>query len=453
MRRFLVLIVFITSIITIVVNSVSILDVLLLSISTVLSLYIIRMYPIQQNLGKYIVLATIWISVVFMPAFHLVVHILQRIVLNQTDYDRLTSYGIKCFFVVTTAFLIVSKVVKKEKVVSISYTPPSIPSHFVYFCFIILFILSAFCYATGLGRMGNEAVQLPFHLSGIINLLRSKAVPIFFAALVEICLRRNGKVPRNYILLYLVWTVFEMFVWMSKSTLIFYLLPAAYVFYAYYKPSAKVIAKYILPFLLLFLFLYPIIETARNIQGEDLSKTLKEAKSTSDNSEKDASLSLTILNRVFMSGQLYAQDYSYIDHDSFFYFSLLPALYLVGGSGRFQTLEIDGFAPTDPQSSGSTGLIDPMLHGGEGLSFIFIVLYVWLAFIIDKCYIKAQYSIYINLLLLLFSFCSVASISVIYSPDGLQNMVAQLVPLYFIYLFIYKHHAISVPVRSKNVAG
>lgn len=450
MRRFLVLIVVITSIITIVVNTVAILDVLLLSISTILSLYIIRKYPVQQNFGKYIVLATIWVSVVLMPAFHLVVHILHRIILNQADYDRLTSYGIKCFFVSTISFLIVSKVVKKKKLVNISYTPPSIPSHFVYFCFIILFILSAFCYATGLGRMGNEAVQLPFHLSGIINLLRSKATPIFFAALMEICLRRNGKVPKNYIILYLVWTLFEMFVWMSKSTLIYNLVPAAYVFYAYYRPSTKVIAKYMLPFFALFVFLYPIIETARNIQGEDLSKTLKEAKSMSDDSEKDISMPLMLLNRVFMSGQLYAQDYSYINHNSFFDFSLLPALYLVGGSGRFQTIEIDGFAPTDPQSSGSTGLIDPMLHGGEGLSFIFIILYVWLAFIIDRFYVKAQYSIYINVLLLLFSFCSVASISVLYSPDGLQNMVAVLIPLYIVYLFIYKHHAVSAPIRSQK---
>ena len=291
--------------------------------------------------------------------------------------------------------------------------------------------------------MGADPVVLPFHLGGIINLFRKVATPILFAILAENYILRGKKMPQNFFVLYGVWSLFEVFVWMSKSTLIYYLLPAAYVFYAFYKPSVKRIARYLLPVIVLFMFLYPIIEVARTIEGESLSETLKEAKKISDSDDRENSLILTIINRVFMSGQLYAQDYSYINHDSFFDFSLLPALFLVGGSGRFQTLEIDGFAPTDPQSSGSTGLIDPMLHGGEGLSFIFIALYIWFAFVIDRLYLKGQYSIYVNLLLLLFNFCSLASVSVLYSPDGLQNMFAQLVPLYIVYLYVFKRRTVN----------
>ena len=444
MRRFCVFLLTITAIVTIIVNSISLLDIILLSISTVLSFVLLRKYPITNNLSKYMVLAIIWISVVFMPAFHIVIHILQRIVLVQVDYDRLASYGIKCYFVSVLSFLFLSKIKKKDNSYNVHYSPPVISPQLVYFCFIILFFMTAFCYATGLGRMGNDAVQLPFHLSGIINLLRSKAAPIFFAALVEICLIRTGRVPKNYIILFFLWTVFEMFAWMSKSTLIYYLAPAAFVFYAYYRPSAKLMMKYLLPVIILFIFLYPIIEVARNIQGEGLSETLKEAKAISDSNQSDDSMTLTILNRVFMTGQLYAQDYSYINHESLFDFSLLPALFMVGGSGRFQTLEIDGFSPNDPQSSGSTGLIDPLLHGGEGLSYIFIIIYMLIAFGIDKFYYKAQYSIFINMLLILFSLCCVASISVIYSPDGIQTMMAQLLPIYLVYLFAFKRKKIVV---------
>lgn len=81
----------------------------------------------------------------------------------------------------------------------------------------------------------------------------------------------------------------------------------------------------------------------------------------------------TPLNRTFMTPAQYMKDYSYINNEALFDFSKAPVLYAMGGSAVYQTFIIDGYPPTAIHSSGTSGLTDPLLHGGYGLSYIIVV--------------------------------------------------------------------------------
>ena len=107
------------------------------------------------------------------------------------------------------------------------------------YSYIFIVALSLFCYSIGLGRMGSEAVVLPFHLSGIINLTRSALVPTMFAVVVENFVIRGKTFPRLYFLLYVLWCLIEVFAWLSKSVIVGYLLLTLLLLYYYYKPSLK----------------------------------------------------------------------------------------------------------------------------------------------------------------------------------------------------------------------
>lgn len=432
-----------TFIITIILNEVSEIDIFLLGSATFIHVFIINRRKFLQNLTKGIVLYTLWISVVMMPAYHLVYHILKLHDMQQVDYNRLVSFGAKVYLISTLSYFIFGAFIKPKKVIPRYYKPQVLSNKVIIGSFVLLFILSTFCYVTGLGRMGADAVKLPFHLGGIINLFRRVLVPLLFAIVIENFILRGKEVPRKYYIAFGIWTLFEVFAWVSKSIMLTYLEPLAIVLLLYYRPSVKSLAKIVIPVMAVALFLYPIIGAMRNINNGSFKDNITEARNVADDEADadDVGPMMKPLNRTFMTAQQYAQDYSYLNQDELFDFSRTVPIILIRGAAAYQTFVIDGFPPNANHSSGTSGLMDPLLHGGYGLCYIFVFIFMLLATWTDRTLPKKQYSIYVILLLTIWELTSFRNISSLYDSTGIQTYLVRIIAIYIAYKINFKRHA------------
>lgn len=447
MKLALRIFILITCVITLLMNNYGLIDAALLITATFSTLAYFERYPFMGNLCKYMVLFTLWIPVVMMPAYHLVYHILGHVQFNMTqvDYDRLLSFGSKVYILTILSCFFFSKYSKKKRGSEKNYyTPKPIPEILVYVFFVLLFCLSVFCYITGLGRMGAEPVVLPFHLGGIINLFRKVAAPILFAILAENYILRGKKMPRNFFVLYGLWSLFEVFVWMSKSIFLSNLEPILLVYYLYYRPSFKTIVKYMMPIVLLVLFLYPIIGIMRYDQGGNKSmvESFNQARSESVAESKESEVNPLILplNRAFMAAYQYAQDYSYLDQENLFDFSRFVPLLIMRGSAVYQTRVLDGYPEDANHSSGTSGLLDPLLHGGYGLCYILVVLMVLFASCVDKILPQKKYTIFTVLFFVVWEFTGFKNISMLYDFTGVQAIIVKIIVIYLAYKINFKRN-------------
>ncbi len=425
MKVFRFIIVF-TSIIAVVFNSVSIVNCVLLAIATVLTLSFTKRHPFHGNYTKYMAILVYWMPLVFMPAFHLATPIIKFYPeLNNKWINSILEFGIPVFLFVIFVLVILEKIIKPPKSEEKKYHVKPISEKIIVIGLLFCILLSFFCLSIGLGRMGGEPIVLPFHLSGIINLFRRTMVPLLCAIVVENYYLRGKKLSRNIVLLYLFWCFVEIFTWMSKSIVIEYVQNVLLLCYVYYRPSPKTIVKIVAPLIALFLFLYPIIDVMR---GGDIKNnfigTFKEAKEISDE-EHDSRL-LAPLNRVFLFDAQYAQNYSYIS-ESLFDFSKVPLLFASGGAAGFQTFVIDEYPPDAHHSSGTSGLMDSLLHGGKGLMYIFIFLLLMLAFYSDGFLYKKKVSVFVIWFFICFSWMNYINVSYFYDGVGLQNFIVWMV--------------------------
>lgn len=425
---------FITLCVAVIFNSVTFVNFLLGFFATLITVIKTTKYPIMSNMGKYMVLLVVWVSVVMMPAFHLIVHILNKHELTQLDYDRVQAFGFEIYFVVALAILIVGGNKKNMKFRECSYMPIRFSEKYVVYLFYFLFALTAFCYVKGIGRLGGEPVRLPFHLTGIINIFRRSVVPTFFLVLIEGFVLRKERLPKKLFVLYFLWSIFETFAWMSKGVLINYSINLSLMLYWYYRPSLKKMVKICVPFLVLILFLYPIIGSLRYVDSGSFVQNFTEAKSIADEKKNDDSFRVIKepLNRLFLTGQMYAQDYSYFVHDDFFDFSRLPTLFLTGGAAGYQTLIIDGYPEDAHHSSGTSGIMDPLIHGGKGVCFGMMILLVIFGSLVDKQYYKNQISLYISLVMYIQGLCIVANVSMFYSITDIFMTCISFYAIYYI---------------------
>ena len=427
-------------------NNMSLTCFMLLLCGTILTTYFINKHKLYGNFAKYIVLLGIYFSVIVMPAFHLILHTNGPL---QIEYDRFLDFGSKLYFLtILVLTLFDNRQHKIESRIEHQYYPIKLSDNFIRFFFILIYSLTSIAYALGLGRMGGEVVVLPFKLTGIINLFRFYAVSFIFAAIVENYLLRGLKFPKKYYILYFVWTVFEVFAWMSKSVLVSYLLPLLILLYIYYQPAPRRILKVVGPLVALFLFLYPIIGVLRTFDSGKFVESFKEAKTEAyDGSSENRNILLEPLNRVFMTGDKYIDDYAYFHTEELFNFSNLPLVVASGGAPSFQTHVVDGFSETAQHSSGTTGIIDPLLHGGYGLCYITICLLSIISIVIDKNFYKNRVSIYCVLLIMLYNWTLFANISVLYDGNGIPTTIMEILSIFFAYQINFKNKHI------KGVAG
>jgi hypothetical protein len=387
-----------------------------------------------------------------MPIYHLVQHIVEDFVnyrVSQVDYNRILEFGTLIFFVVVFSIILLGRTRPRKKVNNIEYQPRLINKKYIYIAFIVFFALTAFSHVTGIAKMGAEPVYLPFHLGGIINLSRRKVAPILFILLMENYYLNEKKIPSRYFIIYFVWVIIEAFVCMSKGAVVNLTLPLFIVYFLYKRPTFKQSISITIPVIMIFLFLYPIIGIMRHGDG-DFMESFSSAKSAAS-AESGSVINLlelkTILNRAFMTGFQYSVDYKYIDHDQIFDFSRVPILLAYGGSQRFQTHVIDGYPINAINSSGTTGLIDPLLHGGVGFCVIVVLLIILFANFADNASEKKQYSIYAQLLIMLWGFCN-SNISKFYDSIGMQSLLVSILCIFISYRLNFR---IKKRIIVKNI--
>lgn len=444
----------ITLIITPIFNNISLVDSLLLTLGTLMSLQILGRYDILPNLGKYIVLAFVWISLIMMPSYHLVVHSISSYVnyyVGQKDFDRLLSFGALLFLITCISFVMFGTKSGKKRYCCKQYCPKLISPLYIKLFFSLLFLIVVISYIEGVSRMSGEVVALPFHLGGIINFFKSIVVPFLFAALVENYILNKKALPRKYFVLYFVYMLCETFVWMSKGILLNYLLPLLVVLVLYYRPNFNKMIKYITPVFILFLFLYPIIGIMRNIDGGSLKENFAEAKNEADeNATEKPFVLITVLNRTFMTGYQFATDYDYIDKSSFFDFSRLPLLIIYRGAQAYQTHVIDGYPEDALTSSGTSGIMDPLLHGGYGLCYIVIILIMFIASRVDMLYVKRQFSLYTILVLVIWRLVNNSNLSSLYDSIGLQSYLVCLISFCLAYYLNFQKKYILIDYNQNK---
>jgi len=424
-------------------NSLSAVDFLFHGVSLCLMLLITNSQPFLKNFGKYVVLLTLWISLMFMPAFHLVKNLtgtdgLRGYAITPIDYERILSLGSKVLLISCASWIILSIFSQKTHKETIVYKPHLIKRSNVRLTFVFMFALSVFSMLIGLSRMGAKGIELPFHLAGIITLIRVVFFPIFFAVVVENHILCKKKVPTDYYLWFFIWALLEVFVRLSKSALINSFMVVAVVMYIYYRPNVKTIIRLAGPIIVLFLFLYPIVETMRSQGGQSLTEDFVSASKQVDEENTSENPLMQPLNRTFMIPHMYAKDYGWVNHNELFDFSKTPVLLAWGGSARYQTFVIDGYPLGIAHSSGTTAIEDPLLFGGYGLCYIVIVLLMVMGAAIDSMSYKHMWSIYIALIILLWNFSNSQNITTLTDAVGLQYIIARFVAIWAAYRMNFK---------------
>lgn len=425
-----------TFFLSVLLTDMDVVTLFLLVLCYILTGVLLNLYPMRSNIAKYFALGIYFISVVVIPGLHLVYS--PEYEIRSIDYERLMSFGTRVYFVAILSFVLSSRLFRCHPNNNIYYTK-KIKRAVFQLSFIGLMLLTAFCFIIGLGRMGREAVVLPFYLGGIINLFRSQCVPFLFAIVIENQILNGKNVSRNYFVLYGVWTLFEIIAWMSKGLLMTYFLPVLAVLYFYFIPSLKTIVIKMVPLVIAFLLLYPVVGVMRSVEDISINSIWSTYKSESEEKEanvlvkNDFSFVLTPLNRQFLTALRYVQDYEYIKDGSLFDFSNAPAIVLSRGTAGYQTHVIDGYPEDAIHSSGTTGVMDPLLFGGYGMCYIMVVIIMLIAGYIERYKFRKQYSIFVILLVLVYSLSTGDNVSLFLNGIGLQYIFASLVAIFMAY--------------------
>lgn len=432
------LIIIITYFVGIICNDIGFGYVLLLTIATMLNLIGFKNKSINGHYALYIYWFVYWASCIFMPAFDLISPNLTKYYVTITPEwnNKIFEFGIIVYFIMCLFFAFQSAKIDNNKY---KFFQSNISLKLIKIVLIASIVLTCFCLVTGLGRLGADRIVLPFKLSGVIVYFRQYFIPGFFCVFVENFTRRNLKIPKQIWVLYIFWCLLEIPAWMSKSIFVTHLIPVLLFLFFYYRPKIKVIIKTVAPILVIFLFLYPIIAIARysiNSESFELSQ-IKEAYKEVQSDDSNNNPFLKPLNRTFGFGMRYAQDYYYINHDDLFDFSLSPILFEFGGAAKFQTFFIDGFPENANHSSGTDGIIDPLLHGGIGLLVIIIILNFFLAQWIDRLINHGYYSIAAILIFPFFIWIGTVNISSLYDSVGPQSYFMNMICIYIAYKLNY----------------
>lgn len=432
-----VLLLILGAIISSAIIGVSIPKLLLLFLSFFIIVFISKQRNIFAHSSKFVVLFVVVISVLLMPAFGVVTSRYGQ--LSTQDNKNIIEFGATIVLIVSICCAILKPVSTISQ--KYLYRPSLFSDRMMLFVFLCVFPISIFSYAIGLGRMGSAAVVLPFHLTGIFVFFQTKLVPALFVVYVENKILHKKKVNKKFYICYAAWSILMTLVLLSKSVFITNFIPLLIMLNLYYRPDKKTILRYLIPIVIFFFFMYPIIGILRLAQEDGKvmnATTILEAAYSDDDSgsqTKNDNFLLRPLNRVFKTGAHFYQDYEIIKNDVFFDFSRMPTIISIGGTARYQTIIIEGYTETANHSSGTSGIMDPILVGGIGLLYITIFLIMLLAAFVDRLYQKHQYSIYAILIFFVFDLICNHNVSLFFEYTSL---IVTLLSVYIAYFFNFR---------------
>ena len=306
---------------------------------------------------------------------------------------------------------------------------------------IFSYVISLVSGYLGVGKMGYEAnIVLPFHLNGMMQFYRTDIFPLLFALYVYDRITSNMKVPISQIILVVMWAVLESFVRFSRSAVVMSFLPLIFMLLYSGNLHKKMFVKIVIPILLLGYLLFPIITAVRET-GKMSSNTIN-----SSVSEKDDNLQHMYL-RTFYSGlyfmRLYPNGY---DDPSTFYFERFPSVLLLGGSAVYTTRIVDGVTENVIHSSGTTGILDPVIIGGKGLCFVVLFLLVLLGLILDKRIEEGNVMYKVVLLVMFKMFVMQKNLTVFLDSEAIQVITS-----YALQFIIVSYYYRNYFTNKKNI--
>lgn len=427
-----VLLILIGSLFTSMLMGVSVAILLILLLSVVIIAYISQQKDIFAHSAKLVVLFVVTVSVLIMPAYGIVTSRYGE--LTVLDNVKIIEFGAPIVLAASLFWLFLKSISKTSH--KYRFRPSNFSDRAMTYIFLCVFPISIFSYAIGLGRMGSAAVVLPFHLTGVFVFFQLKLMPVLFVIYVENKILHKKKVNKKFYIYYVVWSLLMTFVLLSKGIFIINFIPLLIMLYLYYRPNRKTIIRILAPMVVFFLLMYPVIGVLRLSQEDGKSMNVSnivEAAFDDDDGMKSSNENFLLrpLNRTFKTGAHFYCDYDIIKNDKFFDFSRMPIIMSMGGSARYQTVVIEGYAETIRHSSGTTGIMDSILVGGRGLMYVTLFLIMLFAAFVDRLYQRRQYSIYSILIFFVFDLICNHNVSLFFGNPVLIVTFLSVILAYF----------------------
>ena len=342
-----------------------------------------------------------------------------------SDFIVMASFSIKVIFLYFFSIIIFNHIViRKDEYwrYDTFINPTYIRINLLMFFLTILGIVSI---VVGIGRMGQANTRLPFHLAGAIQFIRVEVAP-FLALLFYMSIKKESALTRSnrkkyyFLALFFGWTLLETFVRISKSAIAYEFLPIL-IYEIIENAKARTLKGLfvkLIPFAMVLLTIYPIVENSRG-NDEILFDDFYESTSTYNDHSAHNPI-VRPYTRFFINGHHFLTSYHIIDQNSLFDFSNMLNILSIGGAARYKTFIIDGYPWNAIHSSGSTFLIDALMCGGFGLSFIFLIILVFMCVMVDQL-INSSIPLISALVLALFVFkCIIAGLSVSIIADSMS---------------------------------
>lgn len=421
--------------------SLSIVDFFLTAITIPLSMVSIKYLSIKRSPMTVFLLIYLFcsFSVVALTKFYPLHFSYSSSKVVDKDFVVMASYSVKVMFVTFLSIILANQFVK-NKIVTWRYDTFIRPTY-IRINLLILFLISlgAISIVVGIGKMGQVNTRLPFHLAGIIQFIRVEVAP-FLALLFYMSIRKerdytgNNDKMRYFLFMFFMWTFFETYVRMSKSAIAYEFLPIL-IYEVIENSNAGTLKRLfvkLLPFTFVLLAVYSIVENSRNSDG--ITFDVEEESTATYNNHSANNPFVRPYTRFFINGHHFLTSYQVVNQDAIFDFSNLPAVLVMGGAARYKTFEIDGYPLGVAHSSGSTYIIDALMCGGYGFSYIFLLILVFICVKVDQLISSSIPLISaLVLALLLFKYITAGlSVSIIVDPMAKNGI---LITLFLLFIF------------------
>ncbi len=363
-------------------------DVLMISELIMFAFYFKRIKHYKDHLFVFFMLFYISFSVHVVSLFELTSIGFNKDIITYQEYRQLAIWGNRLFFIILTIVSLYGKkgLIGNNQAPSSRHNPTRhekidklmiLYMVFVYFLQFISFTLGI------TGSLEDASIQLPFHLNGIIDELRTSVCQFAFCIYLFHKFEYNGEVKRNVVLMYIIYAFLEIFVKNSKGAFVFSFLSPIVIMFMMEKIHKKILAKYVLPLVAVFVISYPIIETARQEYGQLSLQSLQKASQEIGKSNEKENSSPYV--RAFLTGVYYTKVmYEVNPNQDEFDFTRVPMLVLLGGGASYMTSIIDQYPAGYHHSSGITGLCDALLWGGYPLCYIVVAILTLFALLGDR---------------------------------------------------------------------
>lgn len=256
----------------------------------------------------------------------------------------------------------------------------------VFFFFLIAFSFSFLANYWGISKMGSENTRAVVGVSGVIGIINYSRNFIFPILFVWIIIMYRDSIMK-YLLLLILWAIFDAFIQTSRSGVIYILLPSIlYIIYSRIIPLKSTI-KMLFLIGMVGVVMFPIISLVRNMSIDKSMITIVDVSSVLEQSEKNDSDNQFrgMFLRTFMNGSYSVKYRKYLENKDIWH-NYLKEIFLLKGSPLFTTIVVDGLGSiAHRHSSGTTPFHDGLLWFGLIGGWINFIILLSLIYLTDTC--------------------------------------------------------------------